>query len=177
MLQQIVIHTPFHVWLLLAFLVWRGIAASRDRVVPLRQVFVLPAILLALSVHDMAGRFAFAGLPAAGWLAGTLAAAMLAWHCTVPMPLPVPMQPERTAGSSTATVMLRGSWLPLVLMLATFATKYTVAVVCIIKPALPDAPLFATAVCTLYGVFNGLFAGRALRCLPWPGRRHIGALS
>jgi hypothetical protein len=166
MLQQIVAYTPFHVWLLLAVLVWRGIAASRDRVIPLRQVFVLPAVLLALSLHDMAGRFGIAGLPAAGWLAGMAASTLLAWRFTEQA------YPEHAAGAGDTTVRQRGSWLPLALMMATFATKYAVAIVCVIAPALAGDTLFATAVCTLYGVFNGLFAGRALRCLPWPGQRH-----
>jgi hypothetical protein len=171
MLQQIVTHTPFHVWLLLGVLVWRGIVASRDRDVPLRQLFVLPAVLLALSVQDMAGRFGFDGLPAASWLAGMLAAAMLAWRLTTPPPH------GHAAGSTSATVPQRGSWLPLALMLATFATKYAVAAACAVSPALAGDSGFATAACALYGVLNGLFAGRALRSLPWPGQRHASALS
>jgi hypothetical protein len=161
MLQQIVTHTPFHIWLLLAVLVWRGIAASRDRTVPLRQVFVLPLVLLALSVQDMAGRFGIDGLPAAGWLAAALAATLFAWRGTAPA------QP----GTAPGSVQQRGSWLPLALMLATFATKYAVAVACTITPELAGNTLFATAACTLYGVYNGLFAGRALRSVPWASQR------
>ncbi|GGY57376.1 DUF6622 family protein [Pseudoduganella albidiflava] len=171
MLQQIVTHTPFHIWLLLGVLVWRGLAASRDRAVTLRQALVLPVVLLALSVQDMANRFGFDGLPAASWLAGTLAAAMLAWRFTAQAPRVI------APGATAATVLQRGSWLPLALMLATFATKYAVAASCAVAPALAGNTVFATTACALYGMFNGLFAGRALRCLPWPYRRHATALS
>jgi hypothetical protein len=41
-----------------------------------------------------------------------------------------------------------------------------VAVLCVIRPGLAAQTGFACATCALYGVFNGLFAGRALRCLP-----------
>lgn len=156
MLQQIVTHTPIYVWLLLAFLVSRGIAASRDRVLPLRRVFVIPVVLLGLSLQDMAGRFGLDGAALAGWLAGAAAGGLLAWHGTAAAAV------DRAAG----TVLQRGSWWPLALMLATFMTKYVVAVACVIHPALAQQTGFTLTVCALYGVFNGVFAGRALRCLP-----------
>jgi hypothetical protein len=76
-------------------------------------------------------------------------------------------------------VLQRGSWLPLALMLATFATKYAVAVACAVRPDLAAGAGFAATVCALYGMFNGLFLGRALRCLPLGAAApaHIGALS
>ncbi|QGZ41908.1 hypothetical protein IP92_04259 [Pseudoduganella flava] len=169
MLQQIVTHTPIYVWLLLAFLVSRGIAASRDRVLPLRRVFVIPAVLLVLSVQDMAHRFGLDAAPVLGWLAGASAATLLAWRATAPA------QVDRAAG----TVLQRGSWLPLALMLATFVTKYAVAVACAVRPDLAAGAGFAATAGALYGVFNGLFVGRALRCLPRAAATpaHINAMS
>ena len=158
MLQQIIAHTPTHVWMLLAFLAWRGIAASRDSEVPLRRLAILPAVMLVLSLQDLDGRFGLDGLPMVLWLAGAAAGACIAWRITPPM-LP---------GSTPGTLLQRGSWLPLALMLVIFATKYTVAVACAVQPGLAGGAAFAGAVCALYGVFNGLFAGRALRGLPLP---------
>ena len=158
MLQQIVAHTPAYVWILLAFLAWRGIAASRDSEVPLRRLVILPAVMLVLSMQDMHGRFGLQGLPMALWLAGAAAGACAAWRIT----------PPALPGSTPGTVLQRGSWLPLALMMVIFATKYTVAVLCAVRPELGADAGFAAGVCALYGVFNGLFAGRALRCLPLP---------
>ncbi|HEX8601016.1 MAG TPA: DUF6622 family protein [Pseudoduganella sp.] len=158
MLQQIIAHTPFYVWILLAFLASRGIAASRDSEVPLRRLVMLPAVMAVLSLQDMHGRFGLDGLPMVLWLAGVAAGAFATWRLTLPA-LP---------GSTPGNVLQRGSWLPLVLMMTIFATKYTVAVTCAVRPELAGDATFAGAVCALYGVFNGLFAGRALRSLPLP---------
>ncbi|GGY13539.1 hypothetical protein GJV26_05610 [Massilia dura] len=158
MLQQIVAHTPIHVWLLLAFLAWRGIAASRDGEVPLRRLAVLPVVMLVLSLQDMAGRFGLHGLPLVLWLAGAGIGMLAAWRITSPA----------APGSAPGMVLQRGSWLPLALIMAIFAAKYTVAVLCTVRPELATQTGFACATCALYGVFNGLFAGRALRCLPLP---------
>ncbi len=158
MLQQIIAHTPVHVWMLLAFLAWRGIAASRDSEVTLRRLAVLPTVMLVLSLQDMHGRFGLVGLPAILWLAGAAAGACAAWRIT----------PAALPGSVPGTALQRGSWLPLTLMLVIFTTKYTVAVLCVVHPAMAGDAAFAGTVCTLYGIFNGLLAGRALRSLPLP---------
>ena len=158
MLQQIIAHTPIYVWILLAFLASRGIAASRDSEVPLRRLAILPAVMAVLSLQDMHSRFGLDGLPVVLWLAGAVAGAFAAWRIT----------PPALPGSMPGTVLQRGSWLPLALMMTIFATKYTVAVACAVRPELAGDATFSGAVCALYGVFNGLFAGRALRGLPLP---------
>ncbi len=156
MLQQIVTRTPFYVWIILGVLVWRGIAASRDRVVPRRQVFVIPAVMAVLALQEIAHRFGLDAMALAPWLAGATLGAAVGWRTAAPL---------AQAGNG---VLQRGSWLPLVLMLAVFFTKYTVAVSCAVQPALAQQAGFAMTASALFGIFNGLFAGRALRALPAP---------
>ncbi len=50
-------------------------------------------------------------------------------------------------------------------MLSIFCLKYALAVSLAVAPELRHAPLFTLAVCALYGVFSGVFAGRLLRSL------------
>ncbi len=156
MLQQIISHTPIYVWLLLGFLVTRGLAASRDRALPLRQVAIIPAVMLVLALQDIGNRFGLTALPLAAWLGGFAVVTALVWRTT----------PAALVDRAAGTVLQKGSWVPLALMLAIVATKYAVAVACAMHPGLAQQTGFALATCTLYGVFNGLFAGRALRCLP-----------
>jgi hypothetical protein len=67
MLQQILSHTPAYVWAILAFLVYRGVIASLDREVALKKLFIIPAVMLALSLHDLAGKFGFTSLSVPAW--------------------------------------------------------------------------------------------------------------
>jgi len=57
-------------------------------------------------------------------------------------------------------VRVRGSRLPLVMMLAVFFTKYVASVTLAVAPQLRQDTLFACIVCGLFGVFNGWFIGR-----------------
>jgi len=157
MLQQIVSHTPTYVWIILGFLVVRGVAASRDRVVSRRSLFIMPAVMLALGVTGVAGRFDGGGMLAATWLAAMAAGAALAWRWSGDQVAGV----DRAAGS----VHLRGSWTPLALMMTVFAGKYAVGVALGLQPALAHNTGFALAACALFGLCNGVFNGRLLRCI------------
>lgn len=60
------------------------------------------------------------------------------------------------------TVVLRGSWMPLALMMGIFWIKYAVAATLALYPAVGQNIAFALSVRALYGVFNGIFLGRLL---------------
>lgn len=156
MIQQIVAHTPVYVWALLAFLLYRGYLASRDREISLLKLSVIPAVMLLLSLSGLNARGAL-GVGVWGvWAAGMLAGAALTWQAGSG-----DIAVDRTAG----TVFQRGSWMPLALMVAIFCTKYTVAVVSAMHPELVRSLPFALAVTVLYGLFNGVFIGRLARCV------------
>lgn len=151
MLQQIISHTPVYVWALLAFLLYRGYLAASDREVGLRNLFIIPAVMLFLSVSSMDQRFGESPLVWTCWLAGVAASAVLAWGL-----MRGPISVNRDAG----TVLQRGSLVPLALMLSIFVTKYAIAVLLAINPAAGRNSAVAVAICTLFGVFNGIFLGR-----------------
>lgn len=156
MLQQIISHTPLYVWAILAFLVHRGVAASRERTMTLRAVAIIPLVMMGLALQEIDRRFGLAGVPLGAWAAGAAAGAMLAWHQAAGTVTGL----DRAAG----TVTQRGSWLPLALMLAVFATRYVLAATSAMQPALQQSATFAMTASLLLGLFNGLLAGRPLRC-------------
>jgi len=157
MLKEIISHTPLYVWAILAFLVYRGLQASKAREVAIGTVVIIPLVMLALSLFGIQSAFGLAGLPPLLWLGGALAGAALAWHLSYPDALNA--HPER------GVVAMPGSWVPMVLMMSLFFMKYAVAVAMAIAPALRHEPVFVTVVCALYGIFSGVFNGRLLRCL------------
>jgi len=157
MLQQIVLHTPLWVWALLAFLVYRGLIAAGGREVPLKKTLIIPLLMFALSLHGTLSAFGPQLSTLAPWLLCLAIGAALAWALF----RRDAVRPYPRRGS----VYLRGSWLPMALMLAIFATKYAVGVLLALQPQWAQQAGFALAVCALYGLFSGIFVGKMLRIL------------
>jgi len=156
MLIQILTHTPIHVWAILAFLVYRGMVALHDRDVEIRKLCIIPIVMLVLSLQDIAAKFGLEGIALAAWLAGM----------AVALPPVLVFGANRiAAGSAPGTVRVRGSWMPLALMMAVFFTKYAASVMLAIFPQAHGSALVAGVVCALFGLFNGIFVGRLVRDL------------
>ncbi|WEF35548.1 hypothetical protein PX653_12600 [Pseudoduganella chitinolytica] len=157
MLQQIIGHTPLYVWAILAFLVNRGIAASRERTMTLRAAAIVPVVMAGLALQEIGHRFGLAAVPLGAWLAGAATGVAMAWQLGAGAVTAV----DRAAG----TVTLRGSWAPLVLMLGVFCSRYALAVAGAMAPSLAHDMPFAVAASLLLGLLNGLLGGRVLRCV------------
>ncbi|AKZ61911.1 hypothetical protein F506_03810 [Herbaspirillum hiltneri N3] len=155
MLQQIIIHTPLWVWAMLAFLVYRGWLAAADRESPLFKVALIPLLLLVLSLNGLyqqahADARALAVAALAALVSGVLSATAAGRSGITPYP-------------DRGTVWLRGSWMPLLMMVSVFAVKYTVGVLQAMHSQYVQGVLFTLAVSLLYGLFMGIPVGRLLR--------------
>jgi hypothetical protein len=151
MLTQIITHTPLYVWAILAFLMYRGVIALRDREMAFGKMFIIPVIMLALSLQDISHKFGIDGMPLAAWAVAAVATGLLVAR----------LGRSRVApGATPGQVLVRGSRAPLVLMMAIFMTKYITAVAMAIQPQLIHVVPFATVACALSGCFNGYFMGR-----------------
>ena len=157
MLQQMLINTPVWVWGVLAFLIFRGMLASVSRETGIRRLFIIPLVMLALSMHGIAASFGADPFAVPVWLAAAAAGTALAWMLFSLDSVSV--YPER------GSVFQQGSWMPLILMLSIFLVKYGVNVILHIAPHARHDSAFVIAVCLLYGLFNGIFFGRLLRIL------------
>lgn len=153
-LAPIAQHTPWWVWGLLAALVILGWLQSRDRTAGIAAVTSLP---IGMSIFGLWGTVAAFGrsplaLQALGLylLATGIAFTLLA---------------RRPAAAwydhSSRTFDLAGSWTPLALFLAVFATRYAASVQLTLHPMLAEEYRFALPVAALYGAFSGIFLGRA----------------
>ena len=154
MIQQLISQTPTYVWALLAFLIYRGYQASLNSETTLRRIAIIPLVMLGLALQGMNT----AGPLGEGvwliWALGAAASTLAIWTFSTQ---------EIIVNRAAGTIVQRGSWMPLCLMLAIFTTKYTVAVVSAMHPELVHNLPFATGVSLLYGLFNGLFLGRLAR--------------
>jgi hypothetical protein len=151
MLIQILTHTPVYVWAILALLVYRGVAAMRDREMAIRKLFIIPVIMLALSLNDIVAKFGAAFLPLSAWAGGAAVVMLLVLRFS---------GAGISAVDAPGSVRVHGSWAPLAMMMAIFFTKYATAVTLAMRPDIRHDALFSTLVCVLFGVFSGYFLGR-----------------
>lgn len=157
MITQILQHTPLYVWAILAFLMYRGVLASRERDIDVRKMCIVPLVMLALSLEGVRGAFGFDGLAPLVWLVGALLGGTLAWRFSDASRI--------VADPRRGSVRRPGSWVPLMLMMAIFVMKYAVAVTLVIDPERRQQLAFMAVVCALYGIFSGIFVGALLRSL------------
>ncbi len=155
MLYLVITHTPIWVWALLALLVWLGMKQAVTSTIGLRRVTVMPLGMTALSLYGTVSAFGARPGPIVGWLLCALLVAGVAQGIAAP----AGTHYDPAARSFT----LPGSWTPLALMMGIFATKYVVGVGLAMHPDLAHDTEFALVVGCLYGIFSGMFAGRAAR--------------
>lgn len=167
---QIVAGTPGWVWALLIGLVVLGLLQTRARKAKLARVVTLPVAMGGLSLYGTVSAF------------GSAPAVLLAWALALGAVLAISLRQSAPAAARYNATRrefdLPGSWVPMVLILGIFLTKYAVGVATAMQPALRADVAFALPVAVLYGVFSGLFAGRTLGLLRLARPQHAtGALT
>ena len=64
--------------------------------------------------------------------------------------------------SNKESFFIAGSWLPLILMMAIFFTKYVVGILNALHPSIIVSTGFVISCSLIYGMFSGIFAARAI---------------
>lgn len=157
MLSQIITNTPIYVWAILAFLMYRGIKFAVDRELEIRAVVIIPMVMLALSAQGILSGFGTDPLVIVSWLLAMAVGAVVSWNGVTEDNVRILKDKKQ--------VFYRGSWAPLIMMMAVFVIKYIVNVALHINPGLHTNVQFAVISTALFGMFNGLFLGKMLRVL------------
>ena len=148
--------TPSWVWGLLAGFVALGSTQLRDRSASLLRVSIMPVAMTLFSLWGTVSAFGGSSL-LAQVLAVWAAAAAISY---APVAL---MRANATYDAATRTYALRGSVVPLLLILSIFLVKYGVGVELAMAPGRVHDTQFVLTVAGLYGMFSGIFIGRATR--------------
>jgi len=171
-IASILRHTPVWVWGLLAALIALGLSQARHRSTSLARIAITPVAMTVLSLWGAVS--SFGASPQFGPV-------LLAWSATAAASLAAVAPSAAPAGTrydpASRVFQLPGSWIPLLLILGVFLTKYVVGVELAMQPALARDGAYALAVATLYGVFSGLFVGRTARLWRLATRRGTPAHS
>ena len=147
-LVDVLTHTPPWVWALFAFVLFMGWQRTRDRIVPLWRLLVLPAILLVVTASGWIGA-GLDGLPTilAGFAAGGTAGWLLVRGGSA----------KRLEGNR---LWLRGDWWSFLQVVFILGFRYATTIVGIVDPTLAADTSWHTLVLALSSAFTGLFLGR-----------------
>ena len=153
MILDILEHTPVWVWIVFGALVLLGLQQSRTRDVSIARATILPVVMIVLSLSSVVGAF------------GPVPFALVAWAAGVGLSLTLAGKAVAVRGASRSTqpghLRIPGSFVPVLLILAVFITKYSAGVALAINPSLAANTAVAVTLSLVYGVFSGLFWSRA----------------
>jgi len=154
-ISGVLIHTPFWVYLILLFLISRGIKARRPATVALEKLAIIPAIFLLWDIYDL---LVFRKLTLATgslWLGGLLSGAGMGYILI-----------KRTAVARAAaprSIYREADYSALPFMMFAFAVKYVLGVMSAIAPDVLLRPGVSAFAIITGGLFAGVFVGKFVR--------------
>jgi hypothetical protein len=154
MMTQILTHTPVWVWIVLVVLVKLGLSQTKPHDVSLVRVTILPLVMLALSASGVLSAFGYFPVALGGWAAGVGIALVFARNAIAVR--------GATWSTETQKLHLPGNWVPLMLMMGIFGTKFLAGISLAMNPTLATHAVFAGLCSLTYGAFSGLFLARGL---------------
>lgn len=175
MLIEIIRHTPSWVFVLFVGLVALGLSQSRDRTASQRRVLAMPLAMGGLAAFGVLSAFGQTGLTLglACLLVFLKMLAATAWVVSRR-----PAAPGSRYDDWQRVYHLPGSLVPLALIMGIFLTKYAVGVALALHPELAARASVALPISAVYGLFSGVFAGRAIQLARLarsaPGRPGLG---
>ena len=156
-MTQILSHTPTWVFVLFVVLLAFGFMQTRSRNVNKFLAYLLPVGMVVLSLAGVQSSFGLTLVPVALWAAGLALVTFLGF--TFFRDTRVSFDQNRNA------FYIPGSWVPLVVIMAIFFTKYAAAVMTALKIGAASSPAFAIVLSLAYGCFSGYFSSRATTLL------------
>ncbi len=145
----IVTHTPIWVWPLYALLLFLGLQRTRDSVVPLWRMLILPAVASLLLILSFVSA-APGALPA--MLLGLVAGGAAGWHLE---------DGRASLRLPNGRIWLRGEWLSFAQLVAVLLFRYAAAVVTAMNPGLGATPARQLGTAFTSVILSAMFLGRA----------------
>lgn len=146
--------TPTWVYALFCYLTYLGIKSTERRVVPFKQVFILPIVFTLWSFHTLVTKFPLTVYTTTLWSFSILAGYYLGWHlnrsCSI------------QADKIKRLIALPGSLTPLISFLVIFAAKYYFGYTFATDPESAHSILYYGTYIALSGGVTGTFIGKLL---------------
>jgi predicted dienelactone hydrolase len=151
---EILAHTPAWVFAVLAFLIVFGLLQARSRVVRVELAFFLPVFMFIWSISGVMTNATRPVTALLCWFAGlSMVAALFVGRGNV--------NGDKFDGA-TRRFAIRGSWVPLFVMLGIYATRYFIGVATAMHLEVTESAYFEEAASLVLGAGSGFFVARGL---------------
>lgn len=154
MISLIFTHTPTWVWVLLIALIYLGLIQTKRRTVSLTRSAILPIAMIGLSIFGTVSVFGSTATILCAWLGAAALMFVILMRFTNLSAVQYDIEKRQFT--------LPGSWVPMILILGIFITKYIVGMMTGMNPAYAKNLHFAITISLLYGAFSGIFLARAV---------------
>lgn len=151
---QALVHTPWWVYLLLAYLIKIDIQASKTRVASLKKLFILPTILLLMSIHTLITSFPINPFTLTIYIISILLGIALGFWQIYRLKIKI--------DKKHMLIQLPGTWSTLIVVLIVFAAKYFFGYELAVDPNLVKQTDFEIIMLGISGILTGLFVGRVI---------------
>ena len=155
---QIIQHTPIWVFPLIVAVLWFGSMHLRERTVHLRSLFVIPLVMLVLSIGNSAGTCAEPSLALIVWFFSAAIGAVIGWSLT---PKPLAIHPK------SRLIILPGSTIPLIVFAGIIMLRYAFGYLYGRYPELLADRTYALALIAGGALLGGVMLGRCGRFGLW----------
>lgn len=152
---KIIANIPIFVWPLFAILLLGGLKARKTSLVPLSALLAAPALFFCWALLSFFDRYAGEPLSIVFWLL-CLGAGFLIGFSHLQR-LKLRFDKEKKA------IEMPGSWIPLILSMSVFTTKFSIGMMRGMLPHLNDSILMLCLE-LFSSVILGIFIGRAMGC-------------
>lgn len=149
--------TPWWVWLVFAFLIYRGINALKPRVTQLRSIFLMPTIFFGFAINSLLKNPCTAPYTLILWVLALLMGIAAAWFLNSHIVI--------KADKRKHLIQLPGTVSVLITVMSIFAIKYFFGYMAAVHADLCSIPAFIYIRLILYGGLSGLSVGKMLQYL------------
>lgn len=153
---QIIAKIPLFVWPLFSALLIAGLRARKTNMVPLGVLLLIPSIFFGWSLFALLSREPLDPLAIFLWILCLAVGLFIGFFHIQRLRLEFDREKKR--------VKMPGSWIPLILSMSIFSSKFSVGMMRAMLPHLEGSVLFLSL--ELFStIILGVFAGRGIGCL------------
>ncbi|AYA39660.1 hypothetical protein HZS38_03170 [Xenorhabdus nematophila] len=165
-LTSILKDTSVWVWILLVFLIMRGIKALSDREIRVERLFLLPLVFLVWGVYGVLYQTYFSDLSLMMMGLGLIIGIAFGWALWK-------SQPRLKEKEGSPLIIRPGTPLTLVLIVITFMSKFILSAMLSIYPVLLHSLNYNLLFGLVTGILDGVFWGATLNLfITWYKRRN-----
>lgn len=153
---QIISKIPVFVWPLFAILLLVGLKSRKTRTVPIAVLLLIPSIFFCWSLFSFFGKYVTHPLAILFWLLCLGVGFFIGFLHMQGLKLQFDKQKKK--------IEMPGSWIPLMLSMSIFTSKFSIGMMSSMMPHL-NGSLLLLGIELFSTIILGIFAGRGINCL------------